>query len=294
MHPALGFLLLASGLAAIACGGNVVVDNDARSSDGAGAAGGIVTSGGTGGAGAGNSGSSSGAGGAGSVPEGVRRACPEIADQPLVCVANSEHGMLVVSPSDGRYCSLYGANENGSNSLGVIGNHVHWCGYTQVERRAFDDPTLDFSAPYSCDAVTSWGDKLLVLRGFDSGFQELETFGSFEEIGVVEPESTTSFGRHPFMISGGANSLYSAWHADDVISEHALPDLAPRPDIHLQGYDDWIYGMWANEVDGTMLLLDDSATFYTFDRQTGALLSRVPVDSTLTQMRGFHCWRNPV
>ncbi|EYF00078.1 hypothetical protein [Chondromyces apiculatus] len=297
--------LLASGLMIlVACGGNVVIDGDPSAGfGGAGGTGaytgvgaGAPATSGTGGVGAGSTGTSSGtAGGAGNVPDVVKNTCPDIAAEPLVCVTISVEGLAIVSPESGQHCKLqplYDHLLGFVGSLGVIGNHVYWCDEDRVRRISLDHGVVDSSAPYACDAVTEWQGKLLVKPQATGNGDTLEVYATFEDISARAPEAVLP-PVYNTRLATSATTLYSAWHATDEIARAKLPTMEPVASLFFSNNDDWVYGIWPNEDQGTLLVIRDEVDLITLDLASGAKVGGTELSYSLFPMGGLSCWRNP-
>ncbi|AKT44187.1 hypothetical protein [Chondromyces crocatus] len=273
--------MLAAGLFGLACGGNVVVDHDL----GAGGAGGTGPGVGVG-AGTPGTGSSGGL-------DSLWAACPEQAQQPLVCVAGEGGSLIVFSPGRGSACRPPGyQGPQNAPSIGMLGDYLYWCEMGQgVSRLSLQDGSFEIIPTEPCWAVTVWQDSVAFLGDFAEGPQLLSFYRNFDR-----PEERTLWFTSPsfFMnsvISGGPNVLSSAWHATSEIVHEVPPDFTVLPGTLMQGFDAWVDGLWTNEADRTVLVLNDG-TIYVFHRDTGELLDQHPPGEQGFPQRGLHCWHN--
>lgn len=286
----MALVLSCMGLVAAACGGTVVVDHGDDPGQGG------ASSGATGATGA-TSSTGTGVGGSAQVPGAVAAACPDIAAEPLVCLAIAYNGLVVLSPTTGAVCDLLGLEEGisgtGESSVAVLGDDVHWCvNDLGLVRVSLATGGVDVS-PYRCDAVTGHREMLLTKPTLadPENFGQLELYPDFEATFSGAPAEVFDIGDTNTRMTVGLEMLITAWHSTSEVTRYDLPELATSSTLQLLGFDDWVNGLWAGGAPPRLLINSTGPRLVSFDPFTGEQLGEVGL-APQTPQGGLHCWGN--
>lgn len=183
--------------------------------------------------------------------------------------------------------------------LGRHGDILYACGGT-VEARTIDlsDASVRKISNLACGSAAPWkGDAPyaggIVIHGVDvvlRWFADPESLADgLPDDYIGETGSTTT------RITIYDDVLLGASHSDSTLSRWSLPGMEELPELPLEGFDSWIWGM--SVVDGVLYLIDDGRSdedieevrLFSFDVETGAQLGFVSLTERTTDWRGLHC-----
>lgn len=277
-----GILILGLlGVAAAACSGTVRVDGDDLGEGGSG--GGSTTT------------------GAGYLPDAVEAACPDLSAEPLACLAigaGAPGQLLALSPTTGALCPVTDLSlpvaDPAPTSLAVIEGDVYYCDDDRGLVRASLTTGEATAAPYACYSVTAWQGKLLVTPLWSD--DTLELFPSFDDVLAGAPEAVFAAPNDNSRMAASGDALYSTPYVTAEVQRWQLPAAEPLPPVALEGFEDWVDGMWVSDDATQLLVLSFTPSpnrLATFDLATGALVASVPVTATGGLTGGLHCWTKP-
>ncbi|HSN97275.1 MAG TPA: hypothetical protein VLS89_03220, partial [Candidatus Nanopelagicales bacterium] len=136
----------------------------------------------------------------------------------------------------------------------------------------------------------------LILKANDGyspySYTILERFASFEDIVAGAIAETLPLSVYNTRMTSAEGVIYSAWHATNTVDLQSLTTYESLPSIPLEGFDDWVHGLWAHPATQQLVLLSAHSEdrLLRFDISTGEQLSSVPVQYENYALRGLHCW----
>jgi len=270
------------GVAAAACSGTVRVEGDDPGQGGGGAGGGSTTT-----------------TGAGHLPDAVEAACPDLSAEPLACLAigaGAPGELLALSPTTGALCPVVALSvpvaDPAPTSLAVIEGDVYYCDDDLGLVRASLATGEATSAPYACYSVTAWQGKLLVSPLWSD--DTLELFPSFDDVLAGAPEAVFASPNDNSRMAASSDALYTTPHVAAEVQRRQLPAAEPLPPVALEGFEDWVDGMWVSDDATQLLVLSFNPSpnrLATFDLATGAAVASVPVSAIGGMTGGLHCWQ---
>lgn len=270
------------GVAAAACSGTVVVMGDDPGQGGGGSGGGATA----------------GTGGAPAAPDAVAAACPDIAAEPMACLVLAAPGqLLALSPATGALCPVTHLTlpiaDPAPTSLAVLEGDVYYCDHELGLVRASAATGEATSAPYACYSVTAWQGKLLVSPLWSD--DTLELYPSFDAVLAGAPEAVFTSPADNSRMTVRGDALYTTPYVASEVQRFQLPAVDPLPPLALEGFNDWVDGMWVSDDGARLLILSFDPSpdqLVTFDLATGAAVASVPVAQEGGMAGGLHCWVN--
>jgi hypothetical protein len=196
----------------------------------------------------------------------------------------------MIDPMTGAQCTMAGIQTSDltiPTSLTVLGNHAYVCDFSGDLLEVSIDTGAVTVAPSSCTAVTTWSGGLLVKNQFIA--ESLELYSTFEDVMNGTPAQIIMTQDSNTRMTAQDDTLFTSWHAGSQIDRLSLPSGDPLMPILLQGFDDWVHGMWVTS-DGRLIIISSDSIF-TFDIASGQITNVAPKGGVL--LFGLFCWTNP-
>jgi hypothetical protein len=229
-------------------------------------------------------------------PSSVQEACPEVAAESIYCLTSALGSQLVLVGLDsGDACPITSFGADGrASSQALLGDDAYMC--SEADGTFIKVSTLTGAvetAPSTCQAVAAYEGGLLVKPSFEDpdNLNKLFFYASFTDVLNDTPTSEISIDDNNTRMTVQGSTLYTAWHSTNRVDVWTLPSPAKLPSIVLEGFDDWVMGMWAT-TDGR-LVIASREHILTFDAATGAVLSTVAPALQDWSYGGLTCWTNP-
>jgi hypothetical protein len=206
------------------------------------------------------------------IPAFLQALCPVEVAEPTFCLTASGYDVALLGLSSGSVCTigpLPGYTYDFQNvAWPAPYRFAYVCDYGLVAEYDLELGGTRY-APSSCSAVTEHLGGLLV-----QDFGSYTWYPTFDAViagaGSPTPVSVTS----DLRISSDGATLYGTWFITDTLTSGDLATGNANPDVVLQDFDSWVWGIDAH--DGSLLLLTDDSV-REFDPATGEQLASWPV-----------------